>query len=296
MIEDYRALAVFVVVADVGSFSGAGRRLNLSTSVVSHHISKLEAKVGATLFFRSTRAMTLTSEGQAILASARRMVTAGDEALDTLIQENDEPVGALRIAAPAFGDRTHLRQAIWEFAGLHPMVSISLNSSDHQVDLVKDGIDLAIRIGVLKDSRLTCRRIADFRRVVVASPDYLAKRSPVRSLEDLKACEFVAIAVLPTSITLEHKHEVITFEPENIRLEVDTITAAKSAILAGLGVQHLPLGEVKAELDAGDLIRVLPSWSPPILNVYAVWPNSGPQKKLTRRLIDFLLSKETVQP
>lgn len=90
-------------------------------------------------------------------------------------------------------------------------------------------------------------------------------------------------------MTLQRDGETVVFEPDNIRLEVDTIATAKSALLAGLGVQHLPLGEIEEELASGALVRVLPDWSLPDLGVYAVWPDIGPQKALTRRLIDFIV-------
>lgn len=289
MIEDYRGLAVFVAVADAGSLSAAGRRLKLSTSVVSHHLSRLEAKRGVTLFFRSTRSMSLTPEGHAALAPARRMIAAGQEALDALGAGSAEPVGALRITMPAWGERMRLRQALWDFARRHPMVAISLHSSDAPADLIKDGFDLAIRLGTLADSSLKSRRIADFQRVLVASPDYLASRAAVGTLEELAACDFIAISLLPDAMTLACDGRSVSFQPENVRLEVDTIASAKSAILAGLGVQHLPLGEVEEEIASGSLVRVLPQWSLPDLGVYAVWPDIGPQKTLTRRLIEFFL-------
>ncbi|MEQ8701754.1 MAG: LysR family transcriptional regulator [Bauldia litoralis] len=292
MIEDYRGLAVFVAVADAGSLSAAGRRLKLSTSVVSHHLSRLEAKLGVTLFFRSTRSMSLTPEGHAALAPARRMVAAGEEALDAVGAGSDEPVGALHITMPAWGERTQLRQALWDFARRHPLVSISLHSSDAPADLVREGFDLAIRLGQLADSSLKTRRIADFERVLVASPAYLAHRKPVRTLEDLAACDFIAISILPPTMTLQRESRAVSFQPEHVRLEVDTIASAKSAILAGLGVQHLPLGEVEEEIASGKLVRVLPQWRLPVLGVYAVWPDIGPQKALTRRLIDFFLDQK----
>lgn len=103
MIESFRGLAIFVAVADAVNFSAAGRRMKLSTSVVSHHVSKLEAKLNVPLFFRSTRSLLLTSEGQQLLEAARRMVEAGEEALEALSDQSEQPVGALRLALPAFG-------------------------------------------------------------------------------------------------------------------------------------------------------------------------------------------------
>ena len=286
--DDYRALAVFVAVHEAGSFSGAGRRLKLSTSVVSHHVSKLEAKLGASLFFRSTRSLSLTPEGQAILPSARAMVVAADEALDILAETSETPVGALRITLPAFGERSLIHQSLMRFVHAHPMVAMSIHTSDYPVDLVKEGFDLAIRLGVLSDSALKSKRIGSFTRKLVASPSYLAGRAKIRTLEDLQACDFISMAMLPDAITLVNKGEQFSFEPENVRLEVHSLSSAKLAVLQGLGLQHLPDSEADVEISEGRLVEVLPQWSPPELGVYAVWPDIGPQKKLTRRLIEFM--------
>lgn len=288
MIEDYRALAVFVAVTDSGSFSAAGRSLKLSTSVVSHHISKLEEKLGFSLFFRSTRALSLTPEGKSMLDAARRMVAAGEEALDAVSETGDQIVGALRVTIPAFGENSDVHRAMWRFVDQNPMVAVSLHSSDSQVDLVKEGFDLAIRLGTLSDSSLKSRRIGSFERVVVAAPSYLSSRPRISSLQDLKTADFVSLAMLPDTITLQKGKEQVGFEPENIRLEVGGIAAAKSALLAGLGVQHLPLSEIERELAEGSLVEVLPAWKPPRLGIYAVWPETGRQKNLTRRLIEHL--------
>lgn len=287
MIEDYRSLAVFVAIADAGSLSAAGRQLKLSTSVVSHHLSRLENKMGATLFFRSTRSMSLTPEGRIALDPARRMVTAGEEALDLLGSGQDEPIGALRVTMPAFGDQSHLRQTLWRFANAHPLVALSLHSSDTHVDLVKGGFDLAIRLGRLADSNLKSRRIGSFDRVLVAAPSYLSQRAPITRIEDLAHCDFVGVNALPDALTLQSKTQSVTFEPERIRIEVDSITSAISAVRAGLGLRALPLSEIADDLATETLVRILPDWSLPDMGIYAVWPDIGPQKKLTRRLIDF---------
>lgn len=291
MIENYRGLAIFVAVADAGSFSEAGRRLKLSTSVISHHISKLEEKLGTSLLFRSTRSLSLTSEGQAILVEAKRMVAAGEAALDILTETSEQPVGSLRIAIPALGERSPIHKTIWEFALQHPMVAISLKSSGTQVDLVKGGFDLAIRQGNLPDSSMRSRKLGETKRVIVASPKYLATRPKPLTIENLAECDFVSVAVLRDEITLFKGDEQATIKPENTQVEVNSAMAAKSAVVADLGLRALPLSEVEAEIEDGTLINVLPDWKPPSTPVYAVWPDLGPQKNLTRRLIDFLVAK-----
>lgn len=292
MIDDYRGLAIFVAVAKAGSFSAAARQLKLSTSVVSHHISRLEEKLGVTLFFRSTRSLSLTSEGDQILDAATRMVAAGEEAVDVLSGHADQPVGALRVASPAFGQCMPVHRCIWNFARAHPLVALSLSSSDQQVDIVREGFDIAIRLGKLADSGLKSRRVGTFRRVLVASPSYLSEHPTVRTIDDLAARDFIAISMLPDDITLLHKAETTTFTPQSFRVEVDSIAAAKAAVIAGLGIQHLPLEEVQPELDAGVLKEVLPSWKLPELGIFAVWPDIGPQKQLTRRFLDYLVANQ----
>ena len=289
MIDDYRSLAVFVAIADTGSLSAAGRRLKLSTSVISHHLSRLEKRQGVTLFFRSTRSMSLTPEGRIALEPARRMVTAGEEALDAITAGDDEPVGALHVAMPAFGEQGRLHDALWNFAKQHPMVAISLHCSDTPTDLVKDGFDLAIRLGTLRSSSLKSRRIADFKRWLVASPDYLASREPIETPDDLAENDFIAVTQIPSMMTLERDGQSFQFDPVNMRIEVNTVTAAKAAVLAGLGIWHVPLGEIEHELAQGRLVRVLPDWNLPMLGIYAVWPDIGPQKALARRLIDHFI-------
>lgn len=289
MIDDYRSLAVFVAIADTGSLSAAGRRLRLSTSVISHHLSRLEDRQGVTLFFRSTRSMSLTPEGHLALEPARRMVTAGEEALDAINAGNEEPVGALHVAMPAFGEQSQLHQALWGFAKQHPMVAISLHCSDTPTNLVKDGFDLAIRLGTLQSSSLKSRRIADFKRMLVATPDYLSAGAPIATPKDLEEKDFIAVTQIPSIMTLECAGQTVSIEPTKIRVEVNTVNAAKAAVLAGMGIWHLPLGEIVQELAEGKLVEILPDWSLPTLGIYAVWPDIGPQKALTRRLIDYLI-------
>lgn len=290
MIEDYRSLAVFVAIADTGSLSAAGRRLKLSTSVISHHLSRLEERQGTTLFFRSTRSMSLTPEGQVALDPARRMVAAGEEALDAIHAGSEEPVGALHVAMPAFGEQSKLHRALWGFAQMHPMVAISLHCSDVPTNLVKDGFDLAIRLGILRDSSLKSRRIADFKRQLVASPEYLSERAPIVIPQDLEAHDFISVTQIPSMVTLERAGSSVSVTPANTRIEVNTVNAAKAAVLAGLGIWHPPISEIEHEVTHGQLVPILSDWNLPTLGIYAVWPDIGPQKALTRRLIDHLIA------
>ncbi|MBX2805138.1 MAG: substrate binding domain-containing protein [Hyphomicrobiales bacterium] len=189
---------------------------------------------------------------------------------------------------PAFGERNVVHRAVWSFARTHPMVAISLEGSDTPIDLVKDGFDVAIRLGLLKDSAMKSQKLGEFYRKVVCSPSYLYTRPQIRTLEDLQYCDFISIAMLPDRFQLLRGEEQVDITPQNIRLEVNSISAAKSAVMAGLGIQHLPMGEIQDELAGGELVHILPEWYLPVLGIYAVWPENGPQKFLTKRFIDAL--------
>lgn len=293
MIDDLRSLAIFDAVADAGSFTGAARRLKLSTSVVSHHIARLEAKLGVSLFFRSTRSMSLTPEGAAIRDAAKRMVAAGEDALDALTDQGAEPTGSLRVTMPAFGAGATVQRALWTFADRCPLVTLSLHGSDRTIDLISEGFDLAIRLGELADSSLKSRKIGTFRRALVAAPSYLKTCAPITSPDDLTRCQFLSYAMLPRQIRLTKGAATVDIQPGPARIEVDNIILARSAVLSGLGVHHLPLSDIAADIAAGRLVEVLPDWSLPVLGIYAVWPDIGPQKKLTRRLIEHLVAEIT---
>ena len=288
MIEDYRGIAVFVAVADAGRFSEAGRWLNLTPAAISHHIGKIERKLGISLFQRTTRALTLTSEGEKMLVHARRMVVAGNQAIDSAAVQTDEPSGSLRITTTAFGEGSPIRQAIFEFVSQNPKVSLDLQTSDRVVDVVKERFDLAIRLGDLVGNGIESRKIGDFHRVLVAAPAYLASRNPIKTPDDLSECAFVDFELVPSDFTLSQKSRSVVVEPSHFRLRVNSVGGAKSAICAGLGLLRLPMTEVAREIASGELVRVLPDWQLPVQGIYAVWPDTSPQTRLTKTLIEHL--------
>lgn len=288
MIDDLRAIAIFAKVAEAGSFSAAGRALQLSTSVVSHHVKALETRHSVSLFHRSTRALSLTGEGKKLLDSARRMVEAAEEGLDAIADVSADPAGALRLTMPAFLTGSAQESAIWEFARRYPNVAVTLYSSDRQINLVAEGFDLAIRLGMMSDSALKSRKIGTFERCLVAAPSYLASIKRPVVPNDLAGCDFVLLEMLPDKFVLRRGSEEFTVQPEQSQVLVNSIGGARSAVLAGLGVQKLPISEISDDLAAGRLVRILPEWSVPTLNIYAVWPSSNHRSSLIKLLLDFL--------
>lgn len=289
MIDDLRALAIFAKVAEAGSFSAAARTLRLSTSVVSHHVKVLESRHGVSLFRRSTRALSLTNEGQKLLGAAKRMVEAAEQGLDSIANISAEPAGTLRLTAPAFLMNSAQKTAIWQFASDHPNVKVTVHSSDERVNLITEGFDLAIRLGEMADSALRSRKIGAFERRLVAAPSYLATIEEPVSPEDLARCEFVLLDMLPNKFILQRGGEEHNLQPEKSRVSVNSVASARSALIAGLGVQRLPHSEVEDDLASGRLVEILPDWSLPTINIYAVWPASSHHSSLVRLLLKYLV-------
>jgi len=292
MIDDLRALAIFAKVAEAGSFSAASRALRLSTSVVSHHVKGLETRHGVSLFHRSTRALSLTGDGERLLESANRMVAAAEEGLDAIADVSGGPTGALRLTAPAFLVGSPQEAAVWRFARRHPNVAVTLHGNDKQVNLVAEGYDMAIRLGLMSDSSLRSRKIGTFERTLVAAPSYLETIKKPVTPEDLAHCNFVLMDMLPEKFLLKRGAEEITVQPEQSRVVVNSVGGARSAVLAGLGIQKLPLSEIEDDLAAGRLVKVLPDWTLPTFNIYAVWPASSRRSSLVRLLLEFILEED----
>lgn len=290
MIDELRRMAIFATVAETGSFSAAAQKLRLSTSVVSHHISALEETLGITLLYRSTRAISLTDKGLKLLPAAQKMVAAASEGLDEISVEGDTLVGALRVTMPLFAAGSWVENCLFEFGRMHPNVAITLAQTDRQVDLIGEGFDLAVRLGHMPASDLRVRKIGVFERKIVCTPSYLANVGPIKKPQDLHRCEFVVMQSLPDSFRLHKAQHIFDITPENSRILVDSVTAARHAVLAGLGVQRLPMSEIADDLRDGRLVELLPEWSLPLLDINAVWPAAKQGSKLTARFLDHMLA------
>jgi DNA-binding transcriptional LysR family regulator len=179
-------LEVFVAVADAGSFARAAARLRLSPPAVTRAVAALEERLGTRVFTRTTRSLTVTDVGQRFLASARRILADLETAKQEAIGEAAAPQGHLAITASVTFGRSALAPVVCGFLERHRRVTASVLLLDRVTNLVEEGIDIAVRIGHLPDSTLVARRIGSVRRILVASPGYLARRDPLRSPSDLR--------------------------------------------------------------------------------------------------------------
>jgi DNA-binding transcriptional LysR family regulator len=289
MIDDLRALAVFARTAELGSFRAAASALNLSPSVVSHHVARLEERLGAPLLYRTTRRLSLTPEGEALFDAARQMLEAAEAGLDAVAGGDGGPTGELRLTVPGFLEGTSFFEDLATFLVERPRVRLTVVSSDERRDLVAGAFDLALRVGQLADSDLRVRRVATLRRVLVAAPSYLASRSAPSVPAELGALDCLQLGSRAPEVTLfpagGGAPERARFRP---RATVSSGLSIHRLVRAGAGVAALPEVIVRDDVASGALVRVLPGWSLDELGVYLAWPDGAVRRHLTARLVAFL--------
>lgn len=290
MIDDLRALAVFARTAELGSFRAAAAALGLAPSVVSHHVGRLEERLGVPLLYRTTRRLSLTAEGERLFVAAHEMLEAAERGLGALNAGVEGPSGEIRMTIPGFLDQTAFMAGLGEFLRERPRVRVRLVSSDERLDLVADGFDLAVRVGGLADSGLHARRVATLRRCLVASPRYVADRTTVRAPEDLAGWDFLRLDSRPADVTLLRRDG--TEPPRSVPLRARATCTSGQAILAltlaDVGFASLPLVLVRGALQVGGLVEVPQHWALEPVGVFLVWPEGARKRTLIALLVDFL--------
>jgi DNA-binding transcriptional LysR family regulator len=285
-------LATFAAVAEAESFSAAARRLQRSKAMVSVAVARLEQQLGARLFQRTTRRLSLTESGKATLPHAQRAVTAAQEALDAATQTTARPRGELRVNAPMSFGLAHVVPALGALSRLAPEVVVDLVLDDRVLDLIEGGFDLALRIAELPDSSLVAQRLSRSRSVLVAHPDYLSRHCAPRRPADLALHSALLYSLSPTSArwTLHRgkRSETVRVKPA---LKANSSLALQQALAQGLGVARMPLFLVGEELRQGRLVQLLPDWNVPELGIFAVTTSRAYQPAKTRAFIEFFKSR-----
>lgn len=267
------AMSVFVTVAELRGFAPAARRLGLSPSAVTRLVAALEERLSTRLLQRTTRAVRLTDAGARYLESARRILTAVDEAEGAARAELREPMGRFVVAAPSAFGRLHVAPLLSDFLGRFPRVIGELTLADRLVSLVEEGVDVAVRIGQLDDSSLRARVVGKTRRVVVASPGYLAKHKKPRSPADLGAHALIHFSSL--GLAPEWRFQRAGDE-QRVAIQPSFVTNSAEVALAhaerGFGLA-MALGYQAAEaVRAGRLAVVLAKFEAPALPIQLVYP------------------------
>ena len=286
-------LVVFVSVVEIGSLTGAAGRLGLAKTMVSAHMQRLEAELGASLLIRTTRRLALTEAGETFYEAARSIVQAAEEAVNAVGRETSDLRGTLRVTAPVdYGARVIAPLAV-ALSKRHLGLKIELLSGDRLFDLVAEGIDVAIRLGKLADSSHQAVRVADLASWLVAAPEVLASATRLTRPEQLADLPFIALSVLeqPLSCTLEgpgKQRRTVHFQS---RLSVNTAEALRSAALSGGGLAILSEAAAADDVRTGRLGRVLPKWSVPSGGVFAVFPATRYRPQKVRVLVDALKAR-----
>jgi DNA-binding transcriptional LysR family regulator len=263
------AMRIFVTVARLGSFAEAARQLRLSPSVATRSIAQLEDQLGLMLLTRTTRSLRLTDRGEIFLASCQQILSDMDDAERRARGENAEPRGELRIAAPIVFGRLHVLPVVNRILTEHAGLSVRLMLSDRNVNLVDDGIDIAMRIGDLADSSLIAVKLGEVSRILIASPDYLKKRGVPKSLAALSDHDLIAFESIDA--TNEWRFDTdgkpVRVEP---RLIVNNADAAIAAAEAGIGIARTLSYQVRESVLGGRLIPVLQKFAPPASPISAI--------------------------
>lgn len=273
-------LTVFVAVAELGSFIAASRRLGRSPAAITRAIAQLEDSVGVRLVNRTTRAVGLTEEGEKYLEQSRR-VLADIEDLGGLFDGGDASVkGRLTLTAPVVFGRLHVLPLVKTFLDAHPGIEIHFLLLDRVTSLVDEGIDLGVRIGHLPDSTLRAIRVGEVRRVICASPDYLAAHGAPLTPQDAPGHSAIGVSgINPTPA----RWGLVTAKP---RLFVNSVEAAVDMAVAGAGLTCLFSYQVDQHEKAGRLVRVLKEFEPPAVPIHILYPAGRNMSPKVRLFID----------
>jgi DNA-binding transcriptional LysR family regulator len=288
--DRFKQIETFVAVAARGSLSAAAQAEGVAPAIIGRRIDALEARLGVKLLTRTTRRISLTFEGSAFLEDCQRLLNDLQNAEASVSLGGVKASGHLRVTAPAGFGRLHVAPLLPGFLEAHPEVSVSLDLSDRLTDIVNEGIDLAIRIGALDDSSLVGVKLADNRRVVVASPEYLARRGAPASPQALAGHDCLTFG----NYGNQARGWQFTIDGKVVSLRVSGAMACNDGAvlrdwaLAGRGLAWRSMWEVGEDLKAGRLATVLDAFAAPDNAIYAVFPQRRHLPLRVRMLIDLL--------
>jgi DNA-binding transcriptional LysR family regulator len=285
-----KVIESFVAVATKGSLTAAAKVEGVAAVVVGRRIDALEERLGVKLFTRTTRRITLTQEGGSFLEDCQRLLADLVTAEANVSAGSVRVTGALRITAPAGFGRRHVAPLVPAFAAQHPKLQVSLNLSDRLVDLPHEGFDCAIRVGDLPDSNLVCVRLADNRRLCVASPGYLERAGTPKTPQDLARHECLVLSSQASQTkgwAFAKDGAVVHVRPTG-RLDCSDGQVLHQWCLAGLGLAWRSLWEVSEDVAAGRLVSVLDDCAAPPDGIFAVFAQRKHQPLRLRLWVDFL--------
>ena len=283
-------MVLFARLVEARSFTAAAAQLGVSKSVVSARLTALEARLGTRLLHRTTRKLSLTPEGLAFYEHCARIAAEADAAAATARGAAKDPIGVLRVNAPVTFAQLYLAEPIGAYLERHPKTRVELVLSDRFVDLVEEGIDVALRVSArLRDSSLVARKLATDRTLVCAAPSYLEKHGSPEKPADLLHHACLRYALVKASDEWRFKAGGASFAvPIEGRLSVADGATLRESAVAGLGIAVLPRFMVAAELRSGRLVELLQPYSFVRLSIHALTP-PGPQVPKVKAFIEELV-------
>jgi DNA-binding transcriptional LysR family regulator len=286
-------LRIFLATVDAQSFTAAARKLSLSKQFVSRRVMALEAELGVRLLVRNTRKLAVTDLGRELYDRARRIVAEVEDAEQAMSSQHAEPRGLLRVSAPMSFGMTHLSPLVTEFLKRNEAVRFDIVLSDRSVDVIGEGFDMAIRIGMLADSTLIAQKIADLRVVACCSPGYRRRRGEPSSPLELDAHECLLYGherPVTWEFVIGGARKAVEVDG---RLHVNNGELIRDAAAAGLGIALLPEFIVAHALKVGTLVTVLQAFEPPPFGLFAVYPQHRQRSSTIRAFTSFLREELT---
>jgi DNA-binding transcriptional LysR family regulator len=285
-------LVYFATVVEAGSFTRAAERLGVTKAVVSQQVTRLEQEVAATLLLRTTRKVIATDAGRALHARCVVIMRESAEAFEELARGTAEPRGTLRVTAPFDYGTAVVAPVVTEFTRSHPLCDVELNLSDRLIEV--QSVDLAIRVGWLRDSSHVVRRIGTMEQCLVCSSDLGTRLGRVGAPEELAELPFVANRSLPEPNLWRFTHprrgrRTVRMRP---RIAVDATPAVHAVVLSGAGLSVLPDYLVAADLAAGRLVRVLPTWKLKSGGIHILLPSARYRPARVSRFVELMVRAE----
>lgn len=296
--DDVLSLVYFARVVEARSFTRAALKLGVSKSVVSTRISTLEERLGVRLLLRTTRRLSLTADGLSLFEHAQRLVVEADEATASAAGKNSEPRGVLRVNAPATLAELYLAAPIAAYLERYPAVRVELLLADRFVDLVEEGVDVAVRVSArLRDSSLVGRKLCEDRTVVCAAPSYLARRGEPRTPAELLQHDCLHYTLLKVADEWRFRDATGSFSvPIEGRFSAASGGTLREAALAGIGLAVLPYFIVAADVRASRLLTILDEFSFVRLAVQAVYAPTRVLPANVRAFVDLLAAHFKTPP
>lgn len=296
-VPDLPGLLAFLRVAELGSFVRAADALGLSKAAVSKQVSALERRLGTRLLHRTTRRLSLTEAGQLYLQHAQTAFAEARAAEDAVAGSQREPHGRLRLTVPMTFGLQHVAPHVAAFLARFPQVSLDLQLDDRQLDPVREGFDLAIRLGRLEDSSLVARPLAHSRVLLCAAPDYLDRAGRPLRPDQLCTHDCLHFSLAATGRVWEFERDgELVRVALGARLDANSSLALMAAAVAGAGIARIPEFAIAGEIRSGRLEAVMADWKMPGLDVHAVMPERRYVPAKVRAFTDFLVGAWRATP